>query len=191
MTIYKKFIVSILFTLAVLLFSDGYMNRSVWGAESEIDEIVFSLDVRDKPLSGVLRIIYEQTGYNFLITEAAKNLPVTISLSKAPLQKGLNQVINSAGIGNHAVVFDRSKNVFIIIIDGLSLASNVTEMRSGYGNIQDARAEKPHLIESEKNTIAMHPPTEIFPRSGQDNSQQKIVTEPPKEVYDMRYHTRQ
>ena len=65
------------------------------GAESEINEIIFSLDVRDMQLSGVLRTIHEQTGFNFSVTESAKNVPVTISLSKVPLLEGLNRVIKN------------------------------------------------------------------------------------------------
>jgi len=182
----RKSIVSILVIFAVLLSLDGHMIRPVWGAESEINEIVFSLDVRDKPLSGVLRTIYEQTGFNFLVTASAKNLPVTISLSKVPLLEGLNRIIKSAGISNHAIVFDSRKNISIIIIDRSNLASNAQEKPSGGGSIQGVRADPSRLAVSDNDTIAKPPPPEIFARHGpQGDSQQEIVSEPPKEVYDM------
>lgn len=152
-----KCIVSILVIFTVLLSVDGYIIRPVWGAESEINEIVFSLDVRDKPLSGVLRTIYEQTGFNFSVTESAKNVPVTISLSKAPLLEGLNRVIKSTGINSHAVVFDSSKNISIIILDRSNFTSNTQEKLSGSESIQGARADQSHLAVSDKNTIASPP----------------------------------
>ena len=127
----RKCIVSILVIFTVLLPLNGYIIRPVWGAESEINEIVFSLDVRDKPLSDVLRTIHEQTGFNFSVTESAKNVPVTISLSKVPLLEGLNRVIKSTGISNHAVVFDNRKNISIIIMGRSNFASDGQETPSG------------------------------------------------------------
>jgi hypothetical protein len=137
----RKCIVSLLVIFTVLLPLNGYIIRPVWGAESEINEIVFSLDVRDKPLSGVLRTIYEQTGFNFSVTESAKNVPVTISLRKVPLLEGLNRVIKSTG-RSHAVVFDNRKNISIIIMDGSNFTSYGQGKPSGSESIQGARADK-------------------------------------------------
>ena len=138
----RKCIVSILVIFTVLLSLNGYIIRPVWGAESEINEMVFSLDVRDKPLSGVLRTIYEQTGFIFSVTESAKNVPVTISLSKVPLLEGLNRVIKSTGISSHAVVFDNRKNISIIIMPMSNFASDGQGKPSESESIQSARADK-------------------------------------------------
>jgi type II secretory pathway component GspD/PulD (secretin) len=138
----RRCIVSILVIFSVLLPLNGYIIRPVWGAESEINESVFSLDVRDKPLSGVLRTINEQTGFNFSVTESAKNVPVTISLSKVPLLEGLNRVIKSTGISNHAVVFDNRKNISIIIMPMSNFASDGQGKPSESESIQNARADK-------------------------------------------------
>lgn len=185
-----KSIVSILVIIAVLIALDGYIIKPVWGAEADTDEIVFSLNVKDKPRSAVLRTIYEQIGFNFLVSEGAKNVPITISLSKVPLLEGLNQLIKSAGIGNHAVVWKSDKNISIIIINGSSIASNARERPYLGGSLQVA-ADQPRLTESEKDTIAKPSPPEIFSRHGtQGKNQQAIVSVQPREIYDMRYHTR-
>jgi hypothetical protein len=138
----RKCIVSILVIFTVLLLLNGYIIRPIWGAESEINEMVFSLDVWDMPLSGVLRTIYEQTGFIFSVTESAKNIPVTISLSKVPLLEGLNRVIKSTGISSHAVVFDNRKNISIIIIPMSNFASDGQGKPSESESIQGASADK-------------------------------------------------
>jgi type II secretory pathway component GspD/PulD (secretin) len=186
----EKFIVIILIILSVLLSLAGYIIRPVLGAESKADEIVFSLDVKDKPLGGVLRSIYEQTGFNFLVTDTAKNLTVTISLSKVPLEEGLNRVIKSTGISSHAVVFDNRKNVSIIIIDGSKVAMSSPERSFSAGGNLIARAEIPRTV-PDHNTIATPPPPEIFSsHTRQEKSQQETSLAPPKDVYDMRYTRR-
>lgn len=193
----RKLITRIVIIFAFLLSLDGYLIRPLWGAESATNEIVFSLNVKDKPLSVVLRTIYEQTGFNFLVSAAAKNVPVTISLSKVPLQEGLSRVIKSAGISNHAIVFDSGRNISIIIIDGSNIASPAREKppEGGSiqgGSIQGGRADQSRSAASDRTTIAKPPPPEIFSRHGrQGNSQPEIASAPPKEVYERRHYTRQ
>jgi len=188
----RKSIVCILVIFALLLSLDGDMIRPVWGTESEINEIVFSLDVRDKPLSDVLGTIYQQTGFNFLVTGAARNLPVSISLSKVSLEEGLNRIVKSTGVSNFSIVFDSRKNISIIIIDRSNLPLNAREKPSGGGGIRDARAGQSILTSADNDPVAEPPPPDIFPRHGtQGNRHQRTDSVPPKEVYEMRHNIRQ
>jgi len=119
----KSFVSVMMIIVAVLLCLDGYMIRPAWGEEA----VVFSVDVTDKPLSSVLKTISKQTGYNFLISESIKNVPVSARLSKVPLEEGLNQIMRVEDIGSQSIIFDDNKTISIISVDKSSLVSNVRE----------------------------------------------------------------
>jgi type II secretory pathway component GspD/PulD (secretin) len=171
----RKCIVSILVIFAMLLFGDGYIIRPVWGAASEINEVVFSLDVKDQPLSSVLRTIHDQTGVNFSVTESAKNVPVTISLNKVPLLEGLNRVLKSTGISSHAVVSDNHKNISISIINKSNLASDRQGKPSGSETIQGTKADQSRSAVSDKDS-----PTPILPPTSplQSRSDKNTIASP-------------
>lgn len=116
----RKSIVSVMIIIfAVLLCLDGYMIRPAWGEES----VVFSIDVTNEKLGNVLRTIGKQTGFKFLISELVKNMPVSVSLSKVPLEEGLNRIMRVADIGSHSIIFDGGKTIYIRSFDNSSLAS--------------------------------------------------------------------
>ena len=158
----SKSIIRILFTFAVLfsLNSSGYIIRLSWAAESETDKIVFSLDVKEKPLGTVLKTIYEQTGHEFLIKEAIKNVPITIRLSNTPLQEGLNRILKAAGVTNHALVFDPRKRISIIVIEA-NIGSSFQEKSFRADSIQEPKLDQhpAALDDTEKIPI---PPEEVF-----------------------------
>ena len=162
MLINSKSIIRILFTFAVLfsLNSSGYIIRLSWAAESETDKIVFSLDVKEKPLGTVLKTIYEQTGYEFLIKEAIKSVPITIRVSNTPLQEGLNRILKAAGVTNHALVFDPRKRISIIVIEA-NIGSSFQEKPFRAGSIREPKLDQhpAALDDTEKIPI---PPEEVF-----------------------------
>ena len=76
------------------------------GSESGEEPTVFSLDVKDEPLTEVLNKISKLTGYEIAVAGRWAYLPITVSIKNASIHKALNKVLSGF---NHTIVVDDSK----------------------------------------------------------------------------------
>jgi hypothetical protein len=177
--IHSKSIIRTLFIFAVLFSLNicGYITRPGWAVESETDKIVFSLDVKQKPLGTVLKTISEQAGYEFLIKEALKSVPITIKVSNTPLEKGLNRILKAAGVTNHALVFDPRKRISIIIIEA-NIGSSSQEKSSIVGSIQKQKSDQHPGARDDMEKVPI-PPEEVLARHHERGNDSDASPPPP------------
>ena len=76
------------------------------GSESGEEPTVFSLDVKDEPLTEVLNKISKLTGYEIVVAGRWAYLPITVSIKNASIHEALNRVLRKF---NHTIVVDDSK----------------------------------------------------------------------------------
>jgi hypothetical protein len=94
---------------------------SFLGIEKAYGEPIFSVTSDNEPLNEILVKISKSTGYKIEITKSWEDKPVTVSLKKITLEKGLREIMRMTGEPNYAVVINESiKKVEIRIFDGSS-----------------------------------------------------------------------
>ena len=85
------------------------------GSESGEEPAVFSLDVKDEPLTEVLNKISKLTGYEIVVAGRWAYLPITVSIKNASIHEALNRVLSKF---NHTIVLDDiQKKVVVSIYD--------------------------------------------------------------------------
>jgi type II secretory pathway component GspD/PulD (secretin) len=175
----SKLLIRVLFIFAVLfsLNSSGYIVRPGWAVESEKDKIVFSLEVKEKSLGNVLKTISKQTGYDFLVNDSFKSVPITIKVSNTPLEKGLNRVLKAAGVTNHALVFDPRKRITIIVIEA-NIGESSQDQSFRAGRTQDEKLDQHPAALYDRDKIPI-PSEEVFARNHERGNDSDAPPPPP------------
>jgi type II secretory pathway component GspD/PulD (secretin) len=78
---------------------------------------LISLTAKDEPLGDVLKKISMATGYEIILDNNWRSYPVTVSLEKVTLHKGLKRILKNF---NNVIVYVSSKKINIIIYDKIS-----------------------------------------------------------------------
>jgi hypothetical protein len=131
------------------------------GSDMVSKAIVFSLDVKGKPLAKVLETISKATGYEITVNEELQKLPVTATLQNVTLREGLRRII---GPFNHVLLFnDAEKKIAIMIYAVGSRTSDIQaklNLRQPPGDrpVGDKWAALPVEKEVEPRNIEVIPP---------------------------------
>ncbi|MEJ2655782.1 MAG: hypothetical protein P8012_01110 [Desulfobacterales bacterium] len=101
--------------LAILLFMLPISSSA--GNNTNIGNELISLTAKDEPLGDVLKKVSAATGYEIILDNNWQSYPVSISLDKVSLQKGLKRILKDL---NNVIVYVSSKKINIIIYDKIS-----------------------------------------------------------------------
>lgn len=138
------------------VFSISILWLPYWGIGVGCAEPVFSITADNESLGDVLAKVSKSTGYKIEITKGWENKPVTVSLKRIALEKGLRDIMRMADESNYAlVVNDKMKKVEIRIFGD---ASSVK--KQGQGTYVGTRADfsKRERIHSERELIDVRRP---------------------------------
>jgi len=98
------------------------------------EEPHISLNVKNKPLGDVLKIISEDTGYKFKLNNQWAGYPISASLKNMPLHQTLKRIL---GRLNHTIIYESDKRVNIVIYaDTDSRKINQSPIKSFSSQIQ-------------------------------------------------------
>jgi hypothetical protein len=95
----------------ILIFFHIVTVHHVLGAESQ-DEYFISLQVENKRLGDVLKIVTLDTGFEFELNDQWVNHPVNASIENMPLHRGLKIILKGL---NHAVIYKPNKVIKIMV----------------------------------------------------------------------------
>lgn len=82
------------------------------GGESNIDDKVVSLTVKDEPLGEVLKKISMANGCEFILDNEWQNQPVTADLEKVSLNQALKRILRDL---NHVIIYESDQKIRIVI----------------------------------------------------------------------------
>jgi hypothetical protein len=97
----------------VLSFFGSQVNtvHNAMGQASPAEPYI-SLNVKNKPLGEVFKIISADTGYTFKLNDQWRNYPVYASLENLPLHQVLKRIL---GRLNHTIIYESDKSIHIVI----------------------------------------------------------------------------
>lgn len=99
-----------------------------------------SLDLEDARLINVLKMLSQQTGINFVSTEAVRERKLTLYLEDVPLKEALDVIFDA---NNLAYVYEPAANIFVIKEMGrptIELRTKVYHLR--FARVKSSRLEK-------------------------------------------------
>jgi hypothetical protein len=83
--------------------------------EKPREDQLITMDVKNKPLGKVLEELQISTGISFSLNIEWKDIPVSVTLSRTPIDKGLKRILNNY---NSVVIYNRKENSIQIRILG-------------------------------------------------------------------------
>ena len=95
---------------------------STAGDATDTDHEVISLTAKDEPLGDVLKKISMATGYEISLSDEWQHHPITVSLDKVPLDKGLERILRNL---NNAIIYSPDHKIQIIVY-GISATQSVS-----------------------------------------------------------------
>ena len=107
-----------------------------WSANKELKPVVFSLNVKDEPLSEALKKISKATGYRITVSENWASLPVTAQLKNLTVEEGLKRLLK--GLNRSLVIQDTEKRILIQILNRSSDIQPLTQLALDQENNEPA-----------------------------------------------------
>ncbi len=138
----------------------------------------FSITADNEPLGQVLAKISKSTGYKIELTKGWENKPVSVSLKKILLEKGLRDIMRIADESSYAlVVNDKMKKVEIRIFGDVS-----SVQKQGQGTYVGTKADfrKRERLNSERELVDV---SRSMPSNPEESPDMEIT--PPPDMVDM------
>ena len=108
----NKLIVIITFVLAILFIFSLSKNNAYEDYFSDYEqEPLISMDLQDANLKDVLKIFSQQSGLNFIASEAIKDRKITLYLDKVSVDEALDKILSA---NNLTYEMDKQSNIFIV-----------------------------------------------------------------------------
>jgi len=108
--------------LVFLLFSRTSAQQDISGLAPNV---TISLDFQDASLKSILKLLSQQSGLNFIASQAVQDRTVTLYLDKVPLKDALDKIFKA---NNLEYELDKKSNIFIVKDWGAPQLETVTRI---------------------------------------------------------------
>ena len=123
------------FIVSVVLISSTIFCNNGLAALEGAEEIVISINARQKTLTQICNDIYEISNYRVTFLNASTTKKISININKAKLYDALKTILKKAGIGNYTIIEDKEKRIISIKSygtgDGSIVYNNPMETKKG------------------------------------------------------------
>jgi len=171
----NKLIVIITFVLAILFTFSLSKNNAYEDYFSDYEqEPLISMDLQDANLKDVLKIFSQQSGLNFIASEAIKDRRITLYLDKVSVEEALDKILSA---NNLTYELDKKNGIFIVKELGRPGIERITKVFY----LKYARVSGSHINKEISDKIG-----NVQQTSGIKDAIEKILTTEGKVVEDIR-----